>query len=139
VVVRSASRLRPVTVAPGQVSAIVDELPLLAVAMAAADGTSEVRGAAELRVKESDRLAAMAAALTAAGARVEELADGWRVSRGRPRRADVVTLGDHRIAMAMAVAAWSGIAEGTTLDDPGCVGISYPGFWRDAVNLGIEA
>lgn len=139
VLVRSAARLRAITVAPHQVSALVDELPLLAVAMAAAEGTSEVSGAVELRVKESDRLAAMAAALTAAGSRVVELADGWSISRGQRRVAEVVTHGDHRIAMAMAVAAWSGVAAGVTLDDPGCVAISYSSFWRDGASLGAAA
>ncbi len=104
--------------------------------MAAADGTSEVRGASELRIKESDRIAAIVAALAAAGASVEELPDGWRIARGRPRDARVVTRGDHRIAMAMAVAAWTGVAESVALDDRDCVAISYPTFWRDARLIG---
>jgi 3-phosphoshikimate 1-carboxyvinyltransferase len=133
--VRSA-RLSATSVTSTQVPALIDELPLLAVAMAAADGTSEVRGAAELRVKESDRIGTMAAALEAAGARVEELPDGWRISRGTPRDAVISTHGDHRIAMAMAVAAWTGIATSVELDDPACVAVSYPSFWRDAAALG---
>jgi len=136
---RSAGRLRGVSIGPERVSALIDELPLLAVAMAAGDGTSEVRGAAELRVKESDRIAAMSAALSAAGAQVEELPDGWRISRGRPREAHITTHGDHRVAMAMAVAAWSGVATGVTLDDPNCVAVSYPSFWDDAEALGAVA
>ncbi|HUG48557.1 MAG TPA: 3-phosphoshikimate 1-carboxyvinyltransferase [Candidatus Limnocylindria bacterium] len=136
IVVRTAGRLRAVSVGPMQVPALIDELPLLAVAMAAAEGTSEVRGAAELRVKESDRIATMAKALHAAGARVEELPDGWRISRGQPREAQVITHGDHRVAMAMAVAAWSGVAAGVTLDDRECVAVSYPSFWSDAAALG---
>jgi 3-phosphoshikimate 1-carboxyvinyltransferase len=135
IVVRSA-RLRATSVSSSQVPALIDELPLLAVAMAAADGTSEVRGAAELRVKESDRIATIAAALRAIGAEVEELPDGWRIRRGNTRSARVATAGDHRVAMAMAVAAWVGLAESVTLDDPNCVVISYPSFWRDAVEVG---
>ena len=137
--VRSAGRLRPMSIGPERVPALIDELPLLAVAMAAAEGTSEVRGAAELRVKEADRIAAMSAALSAAGAQVEELPDGWRISRGRPREAHITTHGDHRVAMAMAVAAWSGVATGVTLDDPNCVAVSYPSFWDDAEALGAVA
>ena len=139
IVARTAGRLRAVSVGPERIPALIDELPVLAVAMAAADGTSEVRGAAELRVKESDRIAAMSAALSAAGAQVEELPDGWRISRGRPREAHITTHGDHRVAMAMAVAAWSGVATGVTLDDPNCVAVSYPSFWDDAEALGAVA
>jgi 3-phosphoshikimate 1-carboxyvinyltransferase len=137
--VRSAGRLRAVNVGAERVPALIDELPLLAVAMAAAEGSSEVRGAAELRVKESDRIAAMSVALNAAGARVEELPDGWRISRGQPLEATVSTEGDHRIAMAMAVAAFSGVAAGVTLDEPDCVAVSYPSFWADARALGAGA
>ena len=87
VLVRSAGRLSPTSIDAHEVPALIDELPLVCVAMAAADGTSEVRGAHELRIKESDRISAMTAALTAAGANVEELPDGWRITRGHPSRA----------------------------------------------------
>jgi 3-phosphoshikimate 1-carboxyvinyltransferase len=80
----------------------------------------------------------MAAALRDAGASVEELDDGWRISAGRPRSAQVVTAGDHRVAMAMAVAGWTGIAAEVALDDPACVDVSYPSFWRDAASLGAN-
>ncbi|CAN5601850.1 3-phosphoshikimate 1-carboxyvinyltransferase [soil metagenome] len=139
IVVRSAGRLQAVSVGPALVPALIDELPLLAVAMAGAEGTSEVCGASELRVKESDRIATMASALHAAGAKVEELSDGWRISRGRPRSAEVVTGGDHRVAMAMAVAGWTGIAAEVALDDPACVDVSYPSFWRHAASLSVAA
>ena len=137
VVVRSAGRLRAVSVGAEQVPALIDELPLLAVAMAAAEGTSEVRGAAELRVKESDRITAMAAALSAIGARVEELPDGWRISRGTPREGAVDVGDDHRVAMAMCVAAWTGVASRVTLD-PMCIAVSYPTFFSDARTIGVE-
>jgi 3-phosphoshikimate 1-carboxyvinyltransferase len=132
-----ASQLRAVSIGPDRVPALIDELPLLAVAMAAADGTSEVRGAQELRVKESDRIAATAAALAAAGAQVEELPDGWRIRRGHPQAAFIHTHGDHRLAIALAVAAWGGVATSVTLDDPACAAVSYPTFWRDAAALGL--
>jgi 3-phosphoshikimate 1-carboxyvinyltransferase len=138
VIVRSGDRLKAVDIDPARVPALIDELPLIAVAMASAEGTSQVRGAAELRVKESDRLSAMGAALAAAGARIEQLDDGWRISAGRPRNVHVRTHRDHRLAMAMAIAAWTGVAGSTTLDDTDCVAVSYPGFWRDARALGAS-
>jgi 3-phosphoshikimate 1-carboxyvinyltransferase len=137
--VRGGVDLRAVSLGPSDIAPLIDELPLIAVAMAAAGGTSEVRGAAELRVKESDRIATMTAALSAAGPRVEELSDGWRIERGMPSAATVTTHGDHRVAMAMAVAAWTGIATGVELDDPVCVAVSYPSFWDDARSIGALA
>src|SRR4051794_7412467 len=134
--VRGGATLRPISLGRDDVAPVIDELPLIAVAMAAADGTSEVRGAQELRVKESDRISAMTAALTNAGAHVEELPDGWRISRGRPAFANVRTHADHRVAMAMAIAAWTGVASAADLDDPQCVAISYPSFWDHARQIG---
>ena len=129
--VRGGRALRATVVQPEEASALIDELPLLAVAMAAAEGRSEVRGAGELRVKESDRIGAVAGALRAIGAEVEERPDGWAIERGNPRAARIETRGDHRVAMALAVAAATGVAEGVELDDPGCVDVSYPGFFED--------
>ena len=126
ITVQSAAEVNPVSIGGDQVPLLIDELPLLAVAMAAADGLSEVRGAGELRVKESDRLAAVAAALSAMGAKVELLADGWRIRRGHPAEAQVVTHADHRVAMASAVAGWSGVAKSVVLDDPACVSHLLP-------------
>jgi 3-phosphoshikimate 1-carboxyvinyltransferase len=134
--VRGGRQLRAISLDADDVAPLIDELPLLAVVMAAADGTSEVRGAGELRVKESDRIAAMGRALTAAGANFAELTDGWRITPGKRRDARVTTHADHRIAMAMAVAAWSGVASSVELDDHDCVDVSYPTFWRDAQLIG---
>ncbi|MEX1155934.1 MAG: 3-phosphoshikimate 1-carboxyvinyltransferase, partial [Chloroflexota bacterium] len=100
-----------------------------------ADGTSELRGAAELRIKESDRIAAVVAGLAAIGAHVEELPDGWRVRRGEPRDAAISTHGDHRVAIAFALAAATGVASSVHLDDADCVAISYPGFFEDLAAL----
>jgi 3-phosphoshikimate 1-carboxyvinyltransferase len=136
IVVRGGQRLHAISLGADDVAPLIDELPLLAVAMAAADGISEVRGAHELRIKESDRIAAIGAALTAVGVEFEELEDGWRIRADRPRDAHVVTHGDHRIAMAMAVAAWIGVATSVELDDPQCVAVSYPSFWSDARSIG---
>jgi 3-phosphoshikimate 1-carboxyvinyltransferase len=123
------SELRPFGVAGTQVAGLIDELPVLAVAAAAIPGTSRITGASELRVKESDRISAMAAGLGAMGADVTELVDGWEI-RGSPylEGARVDSRGDHRVAMALAVAGL--LAAGVTeVVGAECVEISYPGFW----------
>ncbi len=129
--VRGGKPLHAVTVNGGDVADLIDELPLIAIAMASVDDPSEVRDAAELRVKETDRIAAMVAGLRAIGADVEELEDGWRVRRGEPREARIATHGDHRIAIAFAIAGLTGVASAVELDDPECASVSYPTFWRD--------
>jgi len=131
--VRGGRPLDAVRIAGDTVATVIDELPLLGIVMAAAGG--ELRDAAELRVKESDRIAAMVAGLDAIGASVEELPDGWRVSPGMARQARIVTRGDHRVAMAFAVAALAGVAGAVELDDPACVGVSYPTFWADLARV----
>ena len=109
---------------------LIDELPLLAVVGSQIKGGMEVRGAAELRMKESDRIATTVANLRAMGADVEEFEDGLRV-RGATRLhgAKIDPRGDHRIAMAFTVAAL--LAEGKTeIEDAGCVGVSFPEFFE---------
>jgi 3-phosphoshikimate 1-carboxyvinyltransferase len=119
----------------GQVAELIDELPVLAVAAALLPGTSRITGAGELRVKESDRVAAMAAGLTAMGADVTELPDGWEIHGPRHLEgARVSSVGDHRVAMALAVAGL--LADGETeIEDAECVAISYPGFWEQLESL----
>jgi 3-phosphoshikimate 1-carboxyvinyltransferase len=129
ITVRSGGRLRAARIEDDEVAELIDELPLVAIAMASCEGTSEVRGAGELRVKESDRIATVVAGLDAIGAEVSELSDGWRVRRGTSRAALIATHGDHRIAIAFAIAATVGLAQEVQLDDPACVSVSYPGFW----------
>lgn len=129
--VRGGNPLRSVTIGGGEVADLIDELPLVAIAMASVDETFELRGASELRVKETDRIAATVAGLQAIGAEAQELPDGWRVRRGTPRSGRVVTHGDHRIAIAFAIAALTGVASAVELDDPGCTAVSYPAFWSD--------
>jgi 3-phosphoshikimate 1-carboxyvinyltransferase len=138
-VVRGGRPLRSIELAGREVAELIDELPLLGVAMAAAEGTSQLRDAAELRVKESDRIALVVRGLRAIGADADELPDGWRVRGGTPRDAEIETAGDHRIAIAFAVAATCGVASGVTIDDPGCVDVSYPGFWDDLRSVAIGA
>ncbi len=118
-----------------RVADVIDELPLIAVAMAAAEGRSTLRDATELRVKESDRIQLVVENLVAIGARAEERPDGWVVSRGHPRDAAIRTAADHRIAMAFAIAAVSGVAGTLTIDDPACAAVSYPTFWTDLERL----
>ena len=127
----SAGPLRGVRIAGDEVPSLIDELPLLACLAAHAEGETEIRGAAELRVKESDRIAAVVENLRAVGADADEMPDGMVVrGGGRPLRGAVRTHGDHRIAMAFGVL---GAREGNEIavDDPACVDVSYPSFWRD--------
>ncbi|MDI3297792.1 MAG: 3-phosphoshikimate 1-carboxyvinyltransferase [Bacillota bacterium] len=128
-----ASALHALEVRGEDVPAAVDELPLLAVAACAAEGESRFQGLGELRVKESDRVRAMARGLAAMGLPVEEEGDGWRV-RGpaRARSARVSSAGDHRVAMALAVAAWTLLAPGEAVELEGAesVAISDPDFFR---------
>jgi 3-phosphoshikimate 1-carboxyvinyltransferase len=119
------------TVAGTQVAEMIDELPMLAALGPFTEKGIEIHDAAELRVKESDRIAALAEGLRQMGARVEEFPDGLRVegrSAGKLRGAKIDPHGDHRIAMALSVAALG--AEGdTTIRDAECVGVSFPEFF----------
>jgi 3-phosphoshikimate 1-carboxyvinyltransferase len=135
ITVRGGRPLRAIAISGDRVADVIDELPLIGVAMAAAEGRSELREAAELRVKESDRISLVVSSLAAIGAHVDERPDGWVVSRGRPRAADIHTQGDHRIAMAFAIAALTGVAGTVRIDDPACAAVSYPSFWMDLETL----
>jgi 3-phosphoshikimate 1-carboxyvinyltransferase len=131
--IRGGRTLAAIRIAGAETAALIDELPLLGALMATAGG--ELRDASELRVKESDRISAMVEGLRLIGASVEELPDGWRVSAGTPRRARITTHGDHRIAIAFAVAGLAGVAPAVELDDPACVAVSYPTFWTDLAEV----
>jgi 3-phosphoshikimate 1-carboxyvinyltransferase len=125
------SGLKGIVISAGKVPTLIDELPLFACVASRAAGASEVRGAAELRVKESDRIATLVSNLRKLGAEAEELPDGFRVNgTQKPLRGRVITNGDHRIAMSFGIlAAIPG--NDIEIDDPDCVSVSYPGFWRD--------
>jgi 3-phosphoshikimate 1-carboxyvinyltransferase len=127
----SPGALRGTRVEGAEVPTLIDELPLLACVATRAEGETVVRGAEELRVKESDRIAAVVQNLRAIGADAEELPDGFAV-RGsdRPLRGSIVTHGDHRLAMAFGVLGAVGGNE-IAIDDRECVAVSYPGFWDD--------
>jgi 3-phosphoshikimate 1-carboxyvinyltransferase len=120
-----------------QVAEMIDELPMLAALGAFTEKGIEVRDALELRVKESDRIGALAAGLRALGASVEEFPDGLRVegrTHGGLRGNKVNPQGDHRIAMALAVAAL-GAAGDTVIRDADCVGVSFPEFFATLERL----
>ena len=125
--------LTGIEVDPALAPSMIDEFPILFVAAALANGRTVTRGLDELRVKESDRLSAMAAALTAAGARVEETPDGLIIdgSAGEPLRgtsnARVKTHLDHRIAMSMAIAGLVS-RDGIDIDDTRPIATSFPAF-----------
>lgn len=128
-IVASSSTLRGVRVDPGLVPSLIDEVPALAVAGAFASGELEITGAAELRHKESDRIAALASGLGALGARVRELPDGLVVKGGSPLRgATVDAHDDHRIAMALSIAAL-GASGPTEVAGAECVAVSFPEFY----------
>jgi 3-phosphoshikimate 1-carboxyvinyltransferase len=131
----SGSDLTGVSPTEDEVVKSIDELPLLAVVATQAEGVTEVRGAEELRVKETDRIEATVTNLKGLGADIEELPDGF-VVRGPCELAGsrVESYRDHRIAMSMAVAAL--VAEGETeLTEPGWVEVSYPGFFETMEGL----
>ena len=134
-----AGDLRAVSIEAAQVPTLIDELPILSVLAARAEGTSTIRGASELRVKESDRIAATAVGLRALGVTVEEYPDGLdivgRPDWGRPGRVTrIATRGDHRLAMAFATAALGARGE-VELDDDACIGVSFPGFFETLDSL----
>jgi 3-phosphoshikimate 1-carboxyvinyltransferase len=134
-----SSSLHAVEVGAIEVPNIIDELPLFLLAAARAEGISKLRGAAELRAKESDRLNAMAATLSGLGVNITEFPDGMDVEgTARPwRGGDVKAYGDHRIAMVGALAGLLS-QEGTMVDDTACIDVSYPSFMDTIEQLGAE-
>ena len=127
--------LGSVTIAGGDTAALIDEIPVLAAIAPYTAGGMEIRDARELRVKESDRIAAIATNLRAMGAQAEEREDGLKIPGGQKlRAAQVDSLGDHRIAMAFAIAALR--AEGETqIRGADAAVISFPGFFDALENV----
>ncbi|MGB9434551.1 MAG: 3-phosphoshikimate 1-carboxyvinyltransferase [Candidatus Acidiferrum sp.] len=116
---------------------LIDELPMLAALGPYTEQGIEIRDAAELRVKESDRISTLAENLKRMGATVEERPDGLRVegrAAGKPHGAEIATGGDHRIAMAFAVAGLAASGE-TRIHDPDCAAVSYPTFFQELRRL----
>jgi 3-phosphoshikimate 1-carboxyvinyltransferase len=126
-----SSELRAIEIGPAEVARAIDEIPILCLAATQARGTTTIRGAGELRAKESDRIAGIVDGLTALGATIS--AEGDTITISGPtalRGAAIESYSDHRLAMTFAVAGL--IAAGVTMiSDPDCVAISYPGFFAE--------
>ncbi|MCB1065367.1 MAG: 3-phosphoshikimate 1-carboxyvinyltransferase [Verrucomicrobiae bacterium] len=131
----NGGELHGIEIGGDEIPKLIDEIPILAVAGALAKGTTIIRDAHELRVKESDRISAVAENLRRMGVTVQEFADGMEITGGaKLKGATVESLGDHRIAMAFAVAGL--YAEGETIvKDVDCVSTSYPGFEQELKQL----
>ena len=111
-----------------EVPNLIDEIPVLAVAGALAQGKMIIRNASELRVKESDRIATVADNLRAMGADLEEYEDGMEITGGKPLKGtELDSFGDHRVAMAFAIAGLFAKGE-TVIRNTECINTSYPGF-----------
>jgi 3-phosphoshikimate 1-carboxyvinyltransferase len=131
------AELRGGIIGGAEIPLVIDELPMLAALGPFTEEGIEIRDASELRVKESDRIAALAENLRLMGAKVEEFPDGLKVSgrrAGKLRGAVIEPHGDHRIAMAFAVAAL-GARGPTTIRDAECAGVSYPTFYEDLARV----
>jgi 3-phosphoshikimate 1-carboxyvinyltransferase len=134
-VVVHSSRLTATDVGGEMLPRLIDEVPALAVAAAFATGTTRIRDAAELRVKESDRIATTASELARLGVAIREDGDGMTVEGGRPvTGGDVQSHGDHRLAMALAAAALAGTGD-VHITGAHAVAVSYPRFWDDLEQL----
>lgn len=122
--------LKGISVDEAEIPSLIDELPMLAVLATQAEGVTLVTGAEELRVKETDRIEAVATNLRAMGARIETLNDGFRIEGPQKLHgATVESFHDHRIAMAFSIAGLIAESE-TTIHGADCVGISYPEFYK---------
>jgi 3-phosphoshikimate 1-carboxyvinyltransferase len=131
------SRLRGAEIPPELIPLAIDEMPLIFALAACAEGTTVIHGAAELRHKESDRIAVMARGLRELGIAVDELPDGAVIHGGRLRGGIVDSAGDHRVAMAFCVAAMVAEAPVTILDTAN-VATSFPGFVARMQSLGMR-
>jgi 3-phosphoshikimate 1-carboxyvinyltransferase len=132
-----SSQLQGIEVDPTLVSLAIDEFPVLFVAAACAEGVTRFSGIGELRVKESDRIGAMAAGLRELGIKVEESEDGAVVQGGRLNGGSVQSFGDHRIAMSLAIAGTLADAP-VTVQDTDAVATSFPGFSGLFRSLGAQ-
>jgi 3-phosphoshikimate 1-carboxyvinyltransferase len=127
---RGGAELKAVSVTREKIPALIDEFPILCVAATQAEGTTTIRGAGELRVKESDRIKSVVTELRKMGVELEEFEDGVSIKgKSELRGAVIESYGDHRIAMAMSIAGL--IADGTTtICGVSSVNISFPGFFQ---------
>lgn len=129
------SNLKATEIGGSLIPTLIDEIPVIAVMACAAEGTTVIRDAAELKVKESNRILTVVENLRAMGADIEETDDGMIIHGGKPLHGGIIESHlDHRIAMSFAIAALT--AEGETdIHDAECVNISYPGFYQDLGRL----
>jgi 3-phosphoshikimate 1-carboxyvinyltransferase len=130
-----------VNIAADEIPRTIDEFPIFCVAAAVAEGRSEISGAEELRVKESDRIATMAGELRAMGAQITEKPDGMIIEglgrdgrNGSLKSARCSSHGDHRVAMSAAVGALTA-ADPTSIDEPECIETSFPDFHGKLLTL----
>ena len=137
ILVKYSPDMKGCTIGGNIIPTLIDELPLIAVVAALAKGDTVIRDAAELKVKESNRISLMVANLCAMGVDAEERDDGMVIHGGKPLRHAVIDSGkDHRIAMSFSVAALAcSDVRPTEIRDSACVGISYPLFYRDLDEL----
>jgi len=126
---KGGRELKALTITKEKIPTMIDEFPILCVAATQSEGVTTIRGAEELRVKESDRIKTIATELKKMGVEIEELEDGLSIKGKKDLKgAEVESYGDHRVAMAMAIAAL--IAEGsTTIKGASCASVSFPGFF----------
>lgn len=134
---RHGAGLKAIDVPASLIPDMIDELPLLMALAATASGMTRIRGAAELRVKESDRLAVMAAGLRKLGVELKEYPDGMDIKGGKVTGARVESAGDHRCAMSFAVLALVA-SQRVEIDDAEFIATSYPGFIQDMGRLGVK-
>lgn len=134
-----SSKLHGTIIGGDIIPRLIDELPILAVAAAFAEGETVIRDAQELKVKESNRIAAMVSELSRAGADVRETEDGMIIRGGKPLHGAAFTsYADHRVAMSMAICALACKGD-STIDDPQCAAISYPTFFKTLDSLKTNA
>jgi len=137
IMVRGGAQLSGVTIAGAMIPRLIDELPVLAVAALSAKGQTVIRDARELRVKESDRIAALSGELRKLGAQITETEDGMTIKgQARLKGARVDSCGDHRIAMSLAVAGLTASGD-TNINGAEAIAISYPQFMTDLRSLSI--
>ena len=131
------SHLRGVKIGDAMMGTLIDEIPIIAVAAALANGKTIIKGAGELKYKESDRIKSISTELKKMGADIEELSDGMVINgRNILKPATLESRGDHRIAMALSIAALK--AEGESkIEDYKCIDISYPGFYKSLDELSV--
>ncbi|MDZ4133069.1 MAG: 3-phosphoshikimate 1-carboxyvinyltransferase, partial [Dethiobacteria bacterium] len=138
ILITGGNRLKSITIDGALIPRLIDEIPVMAVAAAVADGETVISDAAELRIKESDRIAALAGEMGKLGVRITEKEDGMIIHGGSDLLgAEVDSCGDHRIAMALAVAGLAAAGE-TAVHNAGVINISFPGFMAALRSLTLK-